>query len=189
MNPATLTPRPALSRARSRVRRGLSLFQALMVLGLAAGAVVGAVTLYNTTTEVQARNDTQALITTLVVAVQRIHQGAAGYGTGRLEPTLDARGSIPSNAKTASTGNDRIGHAFGGLVEVNGANQRFTITLHDLQRENCTQILDPYIGQTRSAGGLWRVNVRGRVSNLPLTPAAVTNICRAASNDLVLTFE
>lgn len=192
---ASLTPQPALSRARARRRRGLSLFQALMVLGLAAGAVVGAVTLYNTTTEVQARNDTQALITQLVVATQRIHQGASSYGgtsstAANLAQTLDVRGSIPASAKTGSGAAVGIRHAFGGALVVEGVGDRFRITLNDLQQANCTQLLDPYIGQARASGGLFSVSNGTTTNNLPMDVAGVATLCADANdNDIELTFE
>ncbi len=179
----------------TRQRRGLSLFGILMGLGIAAAATVGVVTLYNTTTEVQARNDTQALITSLVVAVQRIHQGASTYGgssgtPAALETVLNVRGAIPASAKTGSGNNVRIRHAFGGRLRVQGVGDRFRITLNNLQQENCTQVLDPYVGQARSAGGLWSVSTASDSDDLPLTVAEVATICADADdNDLVLEFE
>ena len=190
MTASAFTLRTAFRKARCRRARGLSLFGVLMALGLAAIAVVGTIGLYNMTTEVQARNESQALITSLVVATQRIHQGASGYGTARLEPVLDARGAIPANAKTASTGNNRIRHAFGGRVVMTGAGQRFTIELQDLQQENCTQLLDPYVGQARSAGGLYEVTDGTTTSSLPMSVADVATICADPNdNDIELTFE
>ncbi len=191
----TLTPRAALGRFRRRRSAGLTLFGVLMALGLAAAAVVGAVTLYNTTTEVQARNEAQALITTLVVATQNIHQGASSYSGSNGSPAdlvqlLNARGAIPASAKAGSGNNVRIRHPFGARLLVQGVGDRFQVTLNNLQQANCTQILDPYIGQARASGGLWQVKTGSSSSDLPLTPATVSGICADANdNDLVLVFE
>ncbi len=72
--PAT-TRRAFARRLIARRRRGISLFQVLMGLALFAATLIGAVQLYNSATETQRRNDAQALLTTLTVAVSQIWQG------------------------------------------------------------------------------------------------------------------
>ena len=195
MNAFAIT-RTAIRKTRARIRRGLTLFGVLMALGIAAAAVVGTVVLYNSATEVQNRNDTQALITALVIATHRIHQGASSYGNAtNLVPLLDDRGAIPGSART-TTGTIR--HAFGGVVTVvaTATGERFVVALAALQEANCAQVLDPYIGQTRQSGSLYAVegseSTEDDELDDPLTASDVSTICEADAGDvttLSLTFE
>ncbi len=189
------------SRLQRRHRRGLTLFGALMALTLFAGAVIGAVTLYNTAQENQDRNDAQALLTTLTVAVKQIHQGAPNYGTTSLVGLLDARGAIPAGSRQTSTSTTTtngvesttttvsIGHPFGSDVTVTGAGTGFEITFNGLERENCAMMLDPYAGQRPGGGGLQGVEVGGTAVTLPMTPASIGTACNAASNNVEFQFE
>ena len=184
-----------------RRRSGLTLFGALMALTLFAGAVIGAVTLYNTAQENQDRNDAQALLTTLTVAVKQIHQGAPTYGTGSLVTLLDQRGAIPAGARqesttTTGTGNTAvtsttvsIGHPFGNSVTVVGAGTGFEIAFNGLEPENCAMMLDPYAGQRPGGGGLQGVEVGGTAVTLPMTPASIGTACTGASNNVEFQFE
>ena len=196
MNAYTLCPpRPGALKAKSRRRRGLSLFGVLMALGIAAAAVVGVVAIYNTTTETQNRNEAQALLTSLTIAVQQIHQGAADYGTTGTDivPMLALRNAIPGSARTAA---DTIVHPFGGPVTVTGsgstATGRFIITFEGLEAATCALLLDPYAGQTRAGGVLWGVKVGSRAARaLPLTPANILTECSSITTtaDVELEFE
>ena len=192
-----MTASTLASRLQRRHRRGLTLFGALMALTLFAGAVIGAVTLYNTANETQDRNEAQALLTSLTVAVKQIHQGAPSYGTGSLVSLLDARGAIPATARQSTstttagvtTTTVSIRHPFGAAVTVVGATTQFEITFEDLERENCAMMLDPYAGQTQGGGGLRGVEVGGAAITFPMTPASIGNACTAASNDVEFQFE
>lgn len=185
--------KPAVSRRlRTRRRRGLTLFGALMALTLFAAAVVGAVSIYNTTTEVQRRNSSQALLTTLTVAVGQIYQGTSSYGTNMVA-NLAARGAIPSSALAGTTANPTIRHPFGGAVTVvrRSGGTQYAITFEDLDDENCAMLIDPYTGQAAGGGGLEGVEVGGSAIAMPLTPNRIRNGCNngVGANDLTFVFE
>lgn len=196
-----MTATTLASRLRRRRRSGLTLFGALMALTLFAGAVIGAVTLYNTAQENQDRNDAQALLTSLTVAVKQIHQGAPTYGSGSLVALLDDRGAIPAGARqstTTTTGTGdaavtattvSIGHPFGSDVTVTGAGTGFEITFNGLEPENCAMMLDPYAGQRPGGGGLQGVEVGGSPVDLPMNPTSISSACTAASNNVEFQFE
>ena len=191
---------PSNRRGRRRYR-GLTLFGVLMGLTLFAAAVIGAVSLYNTAQETQDRNDAQALLTRLQVAVQQIYLGESAYPTGSLVPALDVRGAIPASARmTSGGGTDSNGvaipvvvgvrHPFGAAVQVTGAGARFNILFEDLQNAACASLLDPYVGQGGGTSGLWQVSINGTALASPLTSAAVTAGCaNGANNDITFTFE
>ena len=182
--------RPAVTRrVVTRRRRGISLFQVLMGLALFAATLIGAVTLYNTATETQRVNEAQTLLTTLTVAVNRIYQGTSTYPTGMVRD-LEARGAIPSSALVA--GNPpTIRHPFGAAVTVTrrGGGVQYAITFEDLDDENCTQMIDPYIGQASGSGGLEEVEVGG--TDVTLSSGGVRTACSngAAANDVAFVFE
>ncbi len=192
-----MMPATDLGRARRRRWRGLTLFGVLMGLTLFAAATVGAVTLYNTARETQARNDAQQLLTQLVVSVHQIYQGESQYPDGEsLIDELEARGAIPGKARTTSGGGqDGDGNAipvavgienpFGGDVEVEGDGDRFMIAFTDLQRANCAALLDPYVGLTRGTGGLWQIDIGATAGDGSLSAADVTVAC---ANDIDVTF-
>lgn len=186
---------PASRKAHRRRGRGLSLFGVLMALGIASGVVVATVAIYNTTAETQNRNEAQSLLTTLVVAVQQIHQGASDYGTTSTDivPLLATRNAIPGSARTAT---NTIVHPFGGPVTVTGsgstANGRFIVTFEDLEPATCALLLDPFIGQRRAGGSLWQIKVGSRTAvDPPLTAAGINTECSAITGtaDVELEFE
>ena len=197
---AFVTSHPAARKAKSRQRRGLTLFGVLMALGIAAAGVIGAVVLYNTATETQNRNAAQSLLTTLVVGVQQIHQGASTYGptATNIVPMLALRNAIPSNARVGTGSSATIQHPFGGAVTVTGdggsapGTGRFVVTFADLEEGHCALLLDPFIGQARAGGGLWAVKIGSRTAvNPPLTAANVQTECDTitATAAVALTFE
>ncbi len=194
MNASRLS-HPAARKARSRRSRGISLFGVLMALGIASAAVVSVVAIYNTTSETQNRNEAQALLTTLTVAVQQIHQGSSNYGTvsTNIVPLLATRNAIPSSARTTT---NTIVHPFGGPVTITGsgttANGRFIITFEDLETATCALLLDPFIGQTRAGGSLWQIKVGARTAVAPpLTATSINTECNTitATADVELEFE
>ena len=176
--------------------RGLNLFGVLMALSLVAAAVIGTVTIYNSARETQARNDSQQLLTRLVVSVHQIYQGESQYPAESLIDELDVRGAIPGSARTiAGGGQDGAGNAipttvgienpFGGTVLVAGAGDRFTIQFTDLQTANCAALLDPYVGQTRGSGGLWQIDIGGATGDGSLSENDVSTNC---ADDIDATF-
>ncbi len=192
------TLRSRLVRRRSR---GLTLFGVLMGLTLFSAAVIGAVNLYNTAQETQDRNDAQALLTRLQVAVQQIYLGESAYPAGSLVPALDIRGAIPGSARISTGGGTDgngnaipvvtgIRHPFGAAIQVTGAGARFNILFEDLQNAACASLLDPYVGQGGGTSGLWQVSINGTALASPLTSASVTAGCvNGADNDITFTFE
>ena len=191
-----LAPRPDVGRIRTRTHRGLSLFGVLMALAIASGIVVTVVAIYNTTTETRNRNEAQSLLTTLVVAVQQIHQGASDYGTSStdLVPRLATRNAIPGTARSGNT----IVHPFGDAVTITGsgttANGRFIVTFEGLEAASCGMLLDPYAGQTRAGGSLWQIKVGSRTAvdlASALTPATIQTECSSITGtaDVELEFE
>ena len=174
-----------VGRARRRRWRGLTLFGVLMGLTLFAAAVVGAVGLYNTARETQARNDSQQLLTQLVVAVHQIYQGESQYEAGSLIDELDVRGAIPGKARTETGGTVGIENPFGGTVTVTGAGDRFQVAFTDLQTANCAALLDPYVGQTRGTGGLWQIDIGSNTGDGSLEENDVSADC---ADDITVTF-
>lgn len=180
-----------IRRVVARRRRGISLFQVLMGLALFAATLIGAVQLFNSATETQRRNDAQALLTTLTVAVSQIWQGIATYGTANMVPDLAARGAIPSSALDNSARQPRIRHPFGARVTVVGATTEYVITFQDLDDENCAMLIDPYAGQAEGSGGLAGVAVGGTAIAQPMNPARIRGACNngVGANDVAFTFE
>lgn len=183
--------KPAVSRRLvSRRRRGISLFQVLMGLALFAATLIGAVSLYTSATETQRLNEAQTLLTRLTVAVGRIHQGLATYGTSSLVADLAHRGAIPSSAVAGSTSNPRIRHPFGDFVTVVGAGATYVITFQDLDNETCALLIDPYLGQTTGTTGLEKIAVGS--TDVDLTRArGARAACTAGggANDVAFTFQ
>ncbi len=189
-HPAT-TRRAFARRLIARRRRGISLFQVLMGLALFAATLIGAVQLYNSATETQRRNDAQALLTTLTVAVSQIWQGVATYGTTNMVLDLAARGAIPSSALDESARNPRIRHPFGARVRVRGATTEYVIIFENLDDENCAMLIDPYAGQAAGSSALAGVAVGSTTIAQPMTPGGIRAACNngVGANDVTFTFE
>ena len=192
---AFTTSRIAARKAKTRRHRGLTLFGVLVGLGIAAAVTVGVVVLYNTATEALNKGRAQSLLTSLVVSVQQIHQGASNYGTTSTDivPMLALRNAIPSNARTAT---NTIVHPFGDAVTVTGsgttADGRFIVTFEGLEESHCALLLDPFIGQTRAGGSLWGAKIGSRTAVVPpLTAATIGTECDTitATADVELHFE
>ncbi len=180
---------------RRRYRRGFSLFGVLLGLTLAAVAIVGAVSLYNSARESANRSEALALLNTLRANVETVYAGAPTYGNDTdLVAILDRRGGIPDGARTEEGGVVRIRHPFGGLVTVlggpGGITNRFRITFADVDDEVCAAMGDAYAGRTRARAGIVSLTVNGTVLNAPVTVARITADCDDGdgANDIGFTF-
>ena len=181
-----MVPVMFMRRVYRRRWRGMTLFGVLMGLSLGAIAVIGSLTLYNSSRETQARNAAQQLLTQLVVAVHQIYQGESQYPDGDdLIPALDVRGAIPGSARTEEGDDVGIENPFGGAVTVTGAGDRYKIAFTDLQQANCATLLDPYVGQARGSGGLWQVDIGAEEGDGTLAEDDVTADC---ADEITVTF-
>ena len=177
-----ITAPTSIARLRGHRRlRGLTLFGVVMSLLVAAAAVIGTVTLYNTAQDASDRNDAQALLTHLMVSTQGAFQSSSQYPDGSsLIPAVDARNGIPGTARVAGTP-VTIEHPYGGAVTITGKGATFEIVFADLAAQYCVTLLDPYVGQSPGRGVLQDVTVTNGGALTP--PFTATQIATACAND------
>ena len=170
---------------RRRLRAGLSVFGVLLGLVLAAGAIVGAVSVYNQGSESRKRSDAVRLVNQLKASVESTFAGSPSYGTSEtsLVPTLARRGLIPDEALVANlTGlaDDGIRNPFGGNVAITGnpgggAPTAFEIQFGAVEEETCNHLGDGYVGRSRSRSGLVQMGVSTTDLTDPNNPVTTAN--------------
>ena len=173
-------------------RRGVSLVDFVLYLGLAAVVVAGAVLAYNNVENRQKRLQTSQLVTEVFTAVADLHRTGASYGTGDLIQTLEAAKRVPSKGRSSVTDDDgntttTITSPFGDNVTVVGAGTTFTVTVVDMTEANCIDLLTSYADQGEEESSLAGVAIEGTAQTLPLSVATISSTC-AADSDVALTF-
>ncbi|MCY4098669.1 MAG: type 4 pilus major pilin [Rhodospirillales bacterium] len=177
---------------RRRRRRGVSLFDFVLYLSLAAVVFGGAILAYNNLENRQKRLQTSQLVTEIFTAVADLHRTGASYGTGDLIPTLEAAKRVPSKGRSSVTdsgGNTTttITSPFGDNVTVVGAGTTFTVTVVDMTEANCIDLLTNYADQGEEESALAGVAIESADQTLPLSVATISSTCDADS-DVALTF-
>ena len=162
-------------RLRAGSSRGATIAE-LILWTVGAGLVVAfAVGGYNIVTSQLAQMDASRGLTTLRAKIESVFAGQANY-TGLTVSMLNARGAIPDewleettsaankncSGGTHSTGNlscVSVKHPFDGEVTIVPDGGRFWIGFEKLDDENCSYMLDMYVGRTRARSGLAAAHV------------------------------
>src|SRR5579871_2448749 len=157
-----------------RKTRGASTFDYIIwsLLFILFIASVGA--LYATGITRTSQADAMSQYTQLYGTVRSIWgSDPAGYGTGDLVPTIISINAAPPKMAVGGTA---LINAFGGTVDVQGANDTATITFNGVSREGCVRVAAlPTTGGTQ--GGATAIAINGAAQTIPISVAAAQTAC------------
>ena len=162
----------------ARLRRGLTLIEAAMVLVILALVVGGVMLYYQSANQSRQISEAQAQLASMQQSVRSWSSGQYGYD-GLTVATL--RDYLP--AKTVSTDGNTLRHAFGGTGNITGdsASGTFTITLNSIPRDACVKLATVDMGRA-----LVRVTANGNASEgQAMTRTAATGACNTASGNVM----
>lgn len=178
----------------AKKKKGLTLIEALLFLGIAAVVIVGAVVLYNNTSSSQRTNDALAQIQAYSTGVKGMYSGQSNYGTGSLAPVVINGGIAPDNAVNG-TG---LVNPWGNPSHVFGTNDRFQIALESVPQDACVRILASNLLTNGGITDIWTANagsISSAVATVPVsafsapndpTPAQAATACSNINNNIFM---
>ena len=166
-------------------RKGVTLIEALFVLGIAAVLLGLVMVLLSQTTSSNKTNQLSQEITTIVDATHELYQGQPTYGTDAIGTTLAQSGLIPS--RYIGTGNVLVS-PFGATITVTGnasANlNTFQIAVPNVPQASCVKL-----ATTDYGNGLASRTPAGGANGAPLTASQAVAACPAAGVEMDFTFQ
>lgn len=177
-------------------KKGLTLIEALLFLGIAAVVIVGAVVLYNNTSNSQRTNDALAQIQAYSTGVKGMYSGQSNYGTGSLAAVVINGGIAPDNAVNG-TG---LVNPWGNPSHVFGTNDRFQIAFESVPQDACVRILSSNLLTNGGITNIWTANaatISNAVNSIPSgansftapndpTPAQAAAACANINNNIFM---
>lgn len=116
--------------------RGLTLIEVLLVLGIAAVVIVGAVAFYNNASNATKMNQAKAQIQAIAGGVKTLYAAQSSYASVSTNVVVNA-GIAPQNA---IDGNNLI-NPWGGATTVVGAARTFELRMSDVPNDACVNLL------------------------------------------------
>jgi type II secretory pathway pseudopilin PulG len=184
---------------KARAARGLTLIEALMFLGIAAIVIVGAVVLYNRTSNSQRTNEALTQIQSYSTGIKGLYSSVSTYGTGSLVPVVINSRIAPENAVNGTVLTNPWGDATGIMAN----NKTFQIVYMNVPKDSCVRLLTAGLLSEGSITNMWVVT--GTAAAAPTTattsvpsgtasfsvtarpnPATAATACGSANNNVFL---
>lgn len=147
-------------------QRGLTLIELIAGLAIMASVIVGALSLFNTTSNSQKATQISTEIHGLRSAMSKLYSGMGTFGTANMNTMLVTAGKVPSTLRVTPGTPPTIAHGFGGNVVVTGATSFYHISLTGVPQDACVEIL--------TGSGTWDAVSHTTAPTLPgLTAAAL----------------
>lgn len=122
-------------------QRGLTLIELIAGLAIMASVIVGALSLFNTTSISQKATQISTEIHGLRSAMSKLYSGMGTFGTANMNTMLVTAGKVPSTLRVTPGTPPTIAHGFGGNVTVTGATSFYYISLTGVPQDACVEIL------------------------------------------------
>ena len=122
-------------------QRGLTLIELIAGLAIMASVIVGALSLFNTTSNSQKATQISTEIHGLRSAMSKLYSGMGTFGTANMNTMLVTAGKVPSTLRVTPGTPPTIAHGFGGNVVVTGATSFYHIQLTGVPQDACVEIL------------------------------------------------
>lgn len=122
-------------------QRGLTLIELIAGLAIMASVIVGALSLFNTTSNSQKATQISTEIHGLRSAMSKLYSGMGTFGTENMNTMLVTAGKVPSTLRVTPGTPPTIAHGFGGNVVVTGATSFYHIQLTGVPQDACVEIL------------------------------------------------
>lgn len=161
--------------------KGLSIFEGLLVFGLAAIVLVTALSYFNNATNTSKLNQAKAQVQAIGAGVQSLFSSQSTYATASTSLVVNA-GLAPQNAVSGTT----LVNPWGGQINVDGFARYFEVELLLVPSDSCVNFLSAGV---ISEGGIIQMEVNG--SNTFTTspnPAQAVSACNSNLNTMTFRF-
>lgn len=176
-------------------QRGMTLIELIAGLAIMASVIVGALSLFNTTSISQKSTQISTEIHGLRSAMSKLYSGMGTFGTANMNTLLVTAGKVPSTLRVTPGTPPTITHGFGGNVVVTGATNFYHISLAGVPQDACVEILtgsgtwDAITYTTvPSAAGITAAalpaNYLANAANPAVDPAAAATACDGGNKTL-----
>lgn len=183
MNFDMIPARKGLKRSR-RARRGLTLLESTLVLGLILILVAAAYYAYSVVRTNQRNAALSGQVMRVVNTVETLYSSSASVDNGDLLPVLRTSGSFSDNEIFLDDGDTVMLNQWDTEIDVVGEGGRdFTITVNDVSASTCRSVSGAFIEGVRAPDA---VTINGNAT--ALTVANINTACNVAENDVALTF-
>jgi type II secretory pathway pseudopilin PulG len=164
--------KPFLKKAEVRSHKGLTLLETLLVLGLAAFVITGALSYFNTATNDQKVQSTNSAIASMSSGVKSLYRGQTNYSSLTTEIAIRS-GKVPSNMIQSDT---EIRNAWGGSVEFTGNSRDFEIELDSLDFEACVNMASA-VRMTPTLVYGFQINSNAQINTPTVDPGVAMTDC------------
>lgn len=176
-------------------KRGLTLIEALLFLGIAAVVIVGAVILYNNTSNSARTNEALTQLQSYSTGVKGLYSGTSSYGTGSILPAVINGGVAPRSAVNGTN----LVNPWGDGTAIFGNGGTFHIYFQNVPQDSCVRILTAGILSQGSITNMWVANGGAMPTAVqtvppagpssfnavtPPTPATAAVACANANNNI-----
>lgn len=168
-----------------RYQQGASLLEGIAYLGIAAIVILGAVSLLTGAfSSAQANRLSEELIA-MRTGIKKLYMSqSSGYGTVSLSENLKTARLFPSTMSVSTATPPVVTNSFGGLVDVTGATNFFTISYAAIPQDVCLSAIS-------GASGWFSIsNGTDTITESPVTLAGAATLCAnnaAAGNTIIFT--
>lgn len=173
-------------------QKGLTLIELIAGLAIVAAVVVGALSLFGTTSSAQKAMQMTTEIQGIRSAMGKLYSGTGTYGTVNMNSVLINAGKIPTTLKVTGT---TISHGFGGDVNVMGADRFYYIAISGMPQEACMEVAGGSgtwdaitVDAVPTAANMTAANATGSLlantRNLSVDPARTSAVCSGGGKTL-----
>lgn len=178
-------------------QKGLTLIELIAGLAIVAAVVVGALSLFGTTSSAQKAMQMTTEIQGIRSAMGKLYSGTGTYGGSsgtatNLNSVLINAGKIPTTLKVSGT---TISHGFGGDVNVMGADRFYYIAISGMPQEACMEVAGGSgtwdaitVDAVPTAANMTAASATGSLlantRNLSVDPARASTVCSGGGKTL-----
>lgn len=162
-----------LSYLRAATKRGLTLFETLLVMGIIAVAIVAIVVYYNNTSNAGLTNEAISEVQAYSTGIKSLNSGSSTYGNATLVPVAINGGVAPRSAISGTT----LVNPWNGATTIMGNGTSFRITMAGVPQDSCVRLLSAGL---MTPGGIFAMSV-GNATTPPPTANATSFLANTAA--------
>lgn len=168
--------KPFLKKAGVKSHKGLTLLESLLVLGLIAFVITGALSYFNSATNDQKVTSTNSAIASMSSGVKSLYRGQTNYTSLTTEIAIRS-GKVPSDMVQSDT---EIRNAWGGSVDFTGNSRDFEIEVDSLDFEACVNLASA-VRMTPTLVYGFQINSNAQINTPTVDPGVAMADCSDTS--------
>lgn len=162
---------------RAATKRGLTLFETLLVMGIIAVAIVAVVIYYNNTSNAGLTNQAITEVQAYSTGIKSLNSGSPTYGANNasLVPLAVNGGVAPRSAVGGTAAAPTLVNPWRGATTILSNGASFRITMAGVPQDSCVRMLSAGL---MTSGGIFAMS-QGTATTVPTTGNATTFVSTA----------